>query len=360
MLLNGRLMVSFCMSLVLPMTVSAASITFNPFVSQTDINTALGGGGGNGTAVIGFAYAGNKFVGSVYPDNGQLYQTNLLGGGVTTFGAPIPGGRDELYVSSSLGLGGFPSRDIYVSAGSVNHGLYHFTNDGSSQGTFSVTGATSLNSEYVKGIAFDPYGNYGYDMLVTTFNGNIYTVDTLGVAKLLASTGQVIEGIDFAPGGFGPVGGQVVVASETASTLFAISPGGVVTNLGVSITSAEEIGFVPANLGLGGSVEGFYAAGYPSYGIGKADASQFAGMLGDAIVTGELGTNADPVSDVHWNGTNFVVSKVGNLSGQAEDGIFVTQAIIQGGSGSVPEPATLALLGLGLAGLGFSRRKRIT
>jgi hypothetical protein len=341
MLLKNALMVSLCVSLVLPVS-TRASITFNTFIQQSNINAALSPGD---TSVVGLAFAGNKFVGSVYPSNSQLYQPDLSGGAVTKFGAPIPGGHDELYVSASLGLGGFPSRDIYASAGPSVGGLYHFSNDGTMQGTFTVTGATSLNSEYVKGIAFDPFGNYGFAMLVTTNTGNLYKVNSSGVATLLASIpGQILEGLDFAPVTFGPVGGQVVVASESANTLYGISPAGVVTNLstlGVTIAAAEEIGFVPLNLGIGGSLEGFYAAAYPSQGIQKADASQFAGMLGDAIVTSELG-GTDPVSVVHWNGTNYEVSAIGNLPAQAEDGIFVTQAIIQGGSAAPIATPTLS------------------
>lgn len=148
MSINNKLIVSLCACLMLPLTASAG-ITFNTFVQQADINAALAPGD---SSVIGFAYAGNKFVGSVYPNNSQLYQTNLLGGAVTKFGTPIAGGNSELYISSSLGLGGFPSGDIYASAGPSVGGLYHFSNNGSTQGTLTVTGATSLNSEYVKGI----------------------------------------------------------------------------------------------------------------------------------------------------------------------------------------------------------------
>ena len=93
----------------------------------TDPHSVLSGG------TIGFSYAGNKFVGSVQADGtgNVLYSTDLNGGNVQVF-APtvnIPGGSpsSEHFVASSLGLGGFPSRDIYVAAA---NDIIHIDNAG--------------------------------------------------------------------------------------------------------------------------------------------------------------------------------------------------------------------------------------
>jgi hypothetical protein len=119
--------------------------------------------------------------------------------------------------------------------------------------------------------------------------------------------------------------------------------------------NAEELSFVPLNLGASGNpVEGFYGSDYTPDVI-KANANQFAPYKGDAIVTSEFGDHR--ISDVHWNGSSFVVTSIGNFPNQPEDGIFVTAAIIN--ATPTPEPTSLTLLGIGLVGMGgYAWRRR--
>ena len=323
-------------------TPAQANPTFSTFVTGPSITAAVGG-----NSTIGFAYAGNKFVGSVY-FNTQLYSTDLNGGSVVKFGAPEPvfsGG--ETYVSSSLGIGGFGPRDIFAGNQSAGQ-VFRFANDGSSQSLF----ASGLSGG-VRSIAFDPYGLYGNNMIVATSNGSVYKVDSGGVASLLASVGADTEGLSFAPQAFGPYAfGTLFVASEGKSSLIAISPGGVQTTVIGGLALPEMVSFVPLNLGSSGNpVEGFYAASYPS-NIQKSAAADFIPYIGHAIVTGEGGGQ---VYDIRWDGSAFVKSDIGPFPGQAEDGIFVTADIIQN---PVPEPETYALMLAGLGVLGFVARRR--
>jgi len=316
-----------------------------------------------GGAPIGFAYAGNKFVGTVQRDGiNVLYSTNLTGGNVQPFGGSVslsPSPSAEHFVAASLGLGGFPNRDIYVASGT---GVVHISNDGSSSNTF----VSGLNG-FVRGILFDPVGTFSHNMLITTNTGSIYEVDSAGTPTLIATTHEDTEGLDVAPlgGNLGAFNGQLIVASEGSNTIRAINP----TTHAVSVVvvapqigGAEELSVVPLDLGSGDpALEGMYGANY-SLNVVKADASQFAGLQGDIIVTGEFG---HAVWDIHFNGTNFVVTQVGTFPNQPEDGIFVTSAIITGGgttgTPSVPEPGSLLLLGTAIACLGGWRlRNRST
>jgi hypothetical protein len=328
--------------IILPSPAVSAALVLNPF---TDPHPLLSGG------TIGFTYAGNKFVGSVQADGAGnvLYSTDLTGGNVQLF-APtvnIPSGSpsSEHFVASSLGLGGFPSRDVYVAAG---NDIIHIDNAGATGGSF----LTSPLASPVRGILFDAIGTFGHEMLVTTSGGQVYRVNSAGNPSLLASVGEDTEGLDVAPlgAGFGAFDGQLIVASEGSGLIRAISPAGVVTPL-TTVSSAEELTFVPLNLGVTGDpVEGFYGANYTP-NVLKGAASEFTGFLGDAIVTGEL---THLVNRIHWNGSSFDVSTIGNFPDQPEDGIFVTAAIIHP---TPDQPPGLALFGALMAMLLWVRRR---
>ena len=320
-----------------------ATVDFSTFVSGSDIAAAEGGN----NATIAFNYTGTGFVGSVYfgPNNNQLYSTNLAGGNVKTFGQPIPGFAGEVVVGVGLGQDGFAKGAVYAGNGQGNQ-IYLVPSSGAPV-LFGTTGVP----ENIRQIFFDPGSTFGGAMLVTTNTGNIWSFNASGHPTLIANVGEDTEGMDIASSAFGPYAGDLLVASEGSGTIRAVTPGGIVSVVATGLTEAETVSTVPLNLGSGNPLEGFYVANYPE-NIQKAPASEFVGLQGDVIVTGEFGGGNSPITDLHWNGSTVVETLVGNLPNQSEDGIFVTAQRIQ--EVGTPELSTWAMMLLGFLGLGFA------
>lgn len=334
--------------LLSPVGAWAGPVNFTTFVTGGSIAAAEGGN----HSTIAFNYAGNKFVGSVYFDN-QLFQTDLNGGSVTPFGNPLPvssASVGEVVVGASLGQAGFAQGDIFAGSGAGPQ-IYHYANSGGSPTLFATlpNNPSGGGPGVVRQIFFDPGSSFGGNMVVTTNTGNIYTVNSAGVATWIASIGADTEGMDIIQNPtWGPYNGDLMVASEGLGTVKLVTPGGAVINTGLSISLAETVSFVPLNLGSSGNpVEGFYVANYP-VDIQKSNASDFAGLQGDVIVTSEFGSSS-PVYDISYNGSTFAMNQVGTLPNQSEDGIFVTAQRV--GLVGTPEPSSMLLLAGGLCGL---------
>lgn len=339
------------LTLCLGLSASADTINFATFVTGSSLGSAMGS-----TQVIGYTYAGNKFVGSLYPNDGRLYSTDLSGGNVQPFGV-VPGAGGETIVAASLGQGGFAAGNIFAGSG-ANGVIYQFANGGGAAVAFTTLPSCACG---VRSIFFDPGSSFGGNMLVTTTTGQIFKVNSLGGATQIANIGADTEGMDVVGASFGPYAGYLLAASEGSGQVWLISPTGALTFVG-NLSGAETVAYVPLNLGSGDpSLEGFYGADFASQ-IVKAGPDEFTkvysqlghNLIGDAIITDEFGHG---VYDLHWNGVGFdPFINIGFYPNQPEDGIFVTAQRIQ--ELATPEPASMITMATGLAGLaGVLRRK---
>lgn len=299
------------------------------------------------------------------------------------------GTTGEHRIAISQGMGGFPSGNVYVADANT---IDHFNGQGSLVGTIILPPLQSGVKETVRNMLFDSTGSFGNLMLVSTDQGNIYTIDSAGHVTHLATLPAALqprstaderdaEAMDIAPVGvFGPFQGQLIVALHEGGTspqnatngMYAVAPNGTITQLPVTgnggVFNAESLSFVPNS--TGSSLDGYYVALYP-FQILKTGASALSDFTGDALIFSEGPPGSPGLYRLHWNGSSFdAPSPIGiKLPSSVADNPPCQNPACSGGMGlteqalfisiPTPEPATFLLCGACLLAGVFWRRSSL-
>src|SRR5881296_459638 len=248
--------------------------------------------------------------------------------GTVSLFATIPGFGScrEKYIAiapSQSAAAGFTPRDVFVTQGAMVFKIH--------EGTVSLFATLTgcLSSDH-NGITFDHFGTYGFDMIVTCQEGNVFRIhgDGTGGGAPIASTGVgQIEGPAVVPPGFGPHGGKIWVADEAGNAVHAIGPPPTYTvtlNI-LSHVSAEGVFVIPSppcTFCSGGAF--FQSEQQITQAIYQYPLSDFTGLGGNVLVTSEQGGSGADTSLVTFNGTNYVQSSFGpRVPGVNEAASFV-------------------------------------
>ena len=168
----------------------------------------------------------------------------------------------------------------------------------------AATTTIGTSAAFVNGLTFDSAGT-----LYGTGGTGLYTINLLnGLASLVGNTGYTSSGD---------------IAFDSGGNLFMSATGG---DRLVSLNVGTGAGTLIGNIGFG-TVYGLNFSGSTLYGF----------TLSGATITIDTGSGL---------GTFFATN---GLRANGADGV---------GGVSVPEPGTLALLGIGLLGMGISRRRK--
>jgi len=235
-------------------------------------------------------------------------------GNATTF-ATMPGFGScrEKYmavVPTTSIASGFIPRDVYVTEGALVFRV--------DQGTGAVSLFASLPGCLASdhnGITFDHFGTYGFDMIVTCREGNVFRANGLGTVTQIATiyppnSSNTAEGpAVVSPLLGGPHAGEIWIADEVGNAVHTVGlpPTYTVTNNFLSHPTAEGLYAIPDPLctycgsfsfGLAEQQQFQFVWLYPQ--------SDFVGLGGKVILTSESnGDNADTVV-VSWDGFQYV------------------------------------------------------
>lgn len=269
---------------------------------------------------------------------------------------------NEAAIAVSPGLGGFPAGEIYVleSDGS----LYAIAPAG---GTASLILSDSANlaGTYL-GLAFDYTGSFGYALIATGGKaGNAVAITaqltaTAGASSpnaytetYLASFGTYVEGPAVAPSGYGSYGGDLMVASEGQSNVYALAPQTSTPLVFTQWSNSEAVSFVPT-LACSYSTTGYsyFVADTADNALLGFSSSTFSGLSNSALILSEYkGAGVDIISSTGSSSVLSVPGKTLDGASYVACPLGVTQKIDLTGNGlgvdvapNVPD-TTLNLIG---------------
>ncbi len=260
--------------------------------------------------------------------------------GNATLFATLPGFGScrEKYMTiapSQSAAAGFTPRDVFVTEGAMvfkidanTHAVTLFA---------TLTGCTSTDHN---GITFDHFGTFGFDMIVTCQEGDVFRIHGDGtggaapIASLFPGGGHEVEGPAVVPPGFGPHGGEIWVADEDpGNAVHAVrndnppgpGPYTVFPNI-LSHVSAEGVSVIPSppcafcDSPPAGPSAFFLAEQQQFQLVWRYPLSDFTGLGGNVIVTSESGVQGADTSLVTVSGGNYVQSSFGPRVGGVNEG----------------------------------------
>jgi hypothetical protein len=225
----------------------------------------------------------NKVIMSVNYPSGFPYNLEIVAhNGSRTGFSSVSGLTDELKIATVRDtIGGFAVGEVFTGNGHPGQ-IVRISADGLTVQNPWVTlaGEPGLmrGSLYV-----DRTGIFGGDLIVVTTSGNVWRINSSGVATKLASIGVHLEGLSTIPNNatkYGPWAGKILTGAEGQTRFYTISTSGAVAfyNIGVQ---PEDIDIIPEN-------ENFFGVNYGAGRLMGAPASAFDGMEGDLLVAQEF------------------------------------------------------------------------